>query len=257
MANYKRLSEYDVDQSPSDGDLIPSIIDNGNGTYTNVLIPYALLKGTPGEDGVGVPAGGTTAQVLRKASGSDYDAEWATMTLDKTAVGLPNVDNTADLNKPVSTATQTAIDTAVALAVAQAKQESYPVGSMYFNADVATNPATLLGFGTWVAHAEGRVPVGKAASGTFGTAGATVGTETHLHGLAAGAAQIGSPQSDASRLGFRSSQNGDLSGTTYNVGGGTPNTPNTRSHNTALTGTTDSSSSIQPSIVVYIWKRTA
>ena len=32
---------------------------------------------------------------------------------------------------------------------------------------VATNPATLLGMGTWVAYAEGRVLVGKAGSGTF------------------------------------------------------------------------------------------
>lgn len=31
-------------------------------------------------------------------------------TLDKTAVGLANVDNTSDANKPVSTATQTALD---------------------------------------------------------------------------------------------------------------------------------------------------
>jgi len=31
-----------------------------------------------GEDGVGVPAGGTTGQALVKASGADYDTEWAT-----------------------------------------------------------------------------------------------------------------------------------------------------------------------------------
>ena len=30
-------------------------------------------------------------------------------------------------------------------------QQVYPVGSLYFNASVPTNPATLLGFGTWVA----------------------------------------------------------------------------------------------------------
>jgi hypothetical protein len=33
--------------------------------------------GAPGADGVGVPTGGTTGQVLAKASGSDYDTEWA------------------------------------------------------------------------------------------------------------------------------------------------------------------------------------
>lgn len=47
-------------------------------------------------------AAGTTAQYWRG------DKSW--QTLDKTAVGLSNVDNTSDLNKPISTATQTALD---------------------------------------------------------------------------------------------------------------------------------------------------
>jgi hypothetical protein len=45
---------------------------------------------------------GTTAQYRRG------DNTW--QTLDKTAVGLGNVDNTTDLNKPISTATQTALN---------------------------------------------------------------------------------------------------------------------------------------------------
>lgn len=45
---------------------------------------------------------GTTSQYWRG------DKTW--QTLDKSAVGLSNVDNTSDLNKPVSIATQTAID---------------------------------------------------------------------------------------------------------------------------------------------------
>ena len=36
----------------------------------------------------------------------------------------------------------------------------YPVGSIYFNAGSATNPATLFGFGTWVALAPGRMLIG-------------------------------------------------------------------------------------------------
>ncbi|MDI6033010.1 hypothetical protein QLS91_07980, partial [Flavobacterium sp. LB2P84] len=47
-------------------------------------------------------AAGTTAQYRRG------DNTW--QTLDKTAVGLGNVDNTTDLNKPISTATQTALN---------------------------------------------------------------------------------------------------------------------------------------------------
>lgn len=45
---------------------------------------------------------GTTTQYYRG------DKSW--QTLDKIAVGLSNVDNTSDANKPVSTATQTALD---------------------------------------------------------------------------------------------------------------------------------------------------
>lgn len=48
---------------------------------------------------------GTTAQYYRG------DKSW--QTLDKTAVGLANVDNTSDANKPVSTAQQTALDAKV------------------------------------------------------------------------------------------------------------------------------------------------
>lgn len=36
------------------------------------------IQGPAGADGVGVPAGGTTGQVLSKASGTDYDTEWTT-----------------------------------------------------------------------------------------------------------------------------------------------------------------------------------
>lgn len=45
---------------------------------------------------------GTTGQYWKG------DKTWA--TLDKTAVGLSNVNNTSDANKPISTATQTALD---------------------------------------------------------------------------------------------------------------------------------------------------
>jgi hypothetical protein len=46
---------------------------------------------------------GTTAQY--------YRGDKTFQTLDKTAIGLGNVDNTSDANKPVSTAMQTALDT--------------------------------------------------------------------------------------------------------------------------------------------------
>jgi len=56
---------------------------------------------------------GTTTQYFRG------DKTW--QTLDKTAVGLPNVDNTSDLSKPISTATQTALN---------AKENSFTSGTI-------------------------------------------------------------------------------------------------------------------------------
>jgi hypothetical protein len=65
-------------------------------------------QGIQGIPGIGIASGGSIGQVLKKASATDYDTSW--LTLDKTAVGLSNVDNTSDLLKPISTATQTALN---------------------------------------------------------------------------------------------------------------------------------------------------
>ena len=51
--------------------------------------------GAPGQDGVGVPSGGTTGQVLKKASGTDYDTEWATDNTAAPATATPLMDGTA------------------------------------------------------------------------------------------------------------------------------------------------------------------
>jgi hypothetical protein len=50
----------------------------------------------------GVPDGGATGQALLKQSTDDGDATWQTLT--KSLVGLSNVDDTSDANKPVSAA---------------------------------------------------------------------------------------------------------------------------------------------------------
>lgn len=82
-----------------------------------------------GADGVGVPPGGTTGQSLVKTSNADFDTEWqsvaggpggavdsvngqtGTVVLTKASIGLSAVDNTSDLAKPISTATQNALNT--------------------------------------------------------------------------------------------------------------------------------------------------
>jgi hypothetical protein len=56
----------------------------------------------------------------------------------------------------------------------------YPVGSVYINASVSTNPDTLLGFGTWAAFGAGRVLVGLDADDVdFDTVEETGGAKTH------------------------------------------------------------------------------
>lgn len=56
----------------------------------------------------------------------------------------------------------------------------YPVGSLYFTT-VATNPATILGFGTWAAHAAGRAIVGVGTADSVAwTVNQTRGEAAHL-----------------------------------------------------------------------------
>ena len=55
-------------------------VDHPTGQSFNVMDGVDGQDGQDGQDGapgVGVPTGGTTGQVLKKASGTDYDTEWA------------------------------------------------------------------------------------------------------------------------------------------------------------------------------------
>jgi hypothetical protein len=54
------------------------------------------------------------ATITAGTTGQYYRGDKSFQTLDKAAVGLSNVDNTSDANKPVSTATQTALDGKIA-----------------------------------------------------------------------------------------------------------------------------------------------
>lgn len=80
-------------------------------------------KGNKGEDGIGIPIGGTANQVLRKRSSANYDTEWGNgssvesvngktgrVQISKEDIGLSDVNNTSDIEKPVSTATQNALN---------------------------------------------------------------------------------------------------------------------------------------------------
>ena len=53
----------------------------------------------------------------------------------------------------------------------------YPLGAI-IQSTVSTNPGSYITGTTWIAYGEGRILVGKAASGTFVTAGSVGGAET-------------------------------------------------------------------------------
>ena len=118
----------------------------------------------------------------------------------------------------------------------------YPVGSIYINAAVATNPATLLGFGVWTAYATGRALVGKESSGTFDTLNEEQGADIHELSVA----ELAPHNHVYNRHVTSGQQNGPIS-----LDDSHPLT----NANTSTTGDGVGHNNIQRSITVYMWKR--
>jgi hypothetical protein len=190
---------------------------------------------------------------------------------------------------PTATAGSNTSQLATTAFVTAALAAVYPIGSIYVNAAVSTNPATLLGFGTWTAFGAGRVMVGfDSSDALFDTLEETGGSKdaivvSHSHTLVAGStASAGAHQ----HFTFAESGSGTLSGSNsaakiagggasignenyeYNInnGSGTAShgvTNSAGAHTHSLAGSTDSSGSsgtnanVQPYITVRMWKRTA
>ena len=199
-------------------------------------------------------------------SGADFNTEFtAVQTAVNTKADLAGSATqafAATTASPGTNTTQVASTAFVTAAITAVQAALYPVGSIYTNAEVSTNPATLLGFGTWAAYAEGRVPVGKASSGTFDTLNATGGAETDAHTLTT--SEI--PSHNHNSVHGGSSGSGRPSGfsavsnslSPYNFGGGTDD-DDWGSSTTSSTGGGNAHTHdiLQPYIVVYMWKRTA
>lgn len=121
-----------------------------------------------------------------------------------------------------------------------------PVGSLYFTTNNA-NPATELGFGTWERYAEGRAIVGYSSDVTTATpdwvkqVGRTHGSYEHTLTID----EIPSHDHDVSTR----RSNVDL-----DIGGGDSGTNNTLGKS-GSTGGGQPHNNVQPSIVVYIWRR--
>ena len=187
---------------------------------------------------------------LNGAAGESFAADDVTIAGDLAVTGVPTVPTQSAGNNTTRVAT-TAFVTAATAAISAAFINNlvYPVGSIYTNMAVATNPATLLGMGTWVAYAAGRVLVGKAGSGTFDTLNENLGAETHTLSVAELPAHTHT--TSGSRSGIAGNPNANS--LPADNASGVNQTTNTSDS----TGGGTAHSNLQPSVTVYMWKRTA
>jgi len=141
----------------------------------------------------------------------------------------------------------------------------FPVGSIYINASNGTNPATLLGIGTWAAIGQGTVLIGyQSGDPLFGAVGNTGGSRDALLVSHTHTATVTDP-GHLHQLTSLAQPDGSDSGP-YNAARVTASHIGYSSTSTAFTGITVSNSTVgntgtngnlPPYLVVYMWVRTA
>ena len=207
------------------------------------MADYSKVVAWSGKDAL---ADSDAAKVI---SGADFHTEFSAVETAVNTKADINGDAAEAFSATTASSGTNTTQVATTAFVQAAYQAMYPVGSIYINAEVATNPATLLGFGTWAAYAEGRVPVGKASSGTFDTLNATGGAETDSHTLTISEIPAHTHSSHDSNH-TRTPDSTDDTSDEY----GEYHSSNTGSAGGGAAHTHDI---LQPYIVVYMWKRTA
>jgi hypothetical protein len=238
--------------------------------YNNTTGGQAVTVKVSGQTGVSVPNG---AKVALMSNGTDVVI--ATNYMVSPTLTSPTLTGT-----PVAPTASTGTNTtqvATTAFVQSALIAAYPIGSIYMST-VATNPGTLLGFGTWVAYGVGRMPISAdgstyVAGTTGGSATTTLSTtnlpsHTHTATLTGTAASGGTHTHTYKTYGLGSSGLVGNAYTNYDWGWvQTGNSPGTaegaHSHSVSTSGTTDATGSgtavttISPYIAVYMWNRTA
>ena len=162
---------------------------------------------------------------------------------------------------PTASAATNTTQLATTAFVTAALSAIYPVGSIYINAAVSTNPNTLLGFGTWTAFGAGKVIVGlDSADALFDTLEETGGSKDaivvshthtatvtdpgHLHTQIGTSPGIAAASADPGSSAVASSSNTGSAVTGISVANST-------------TGSSATNANVPPFIVVKMWKRTA
>jgi hypothetical protein len=189
--------------------------------------------------------------ILGAQHDTQYDAVQTAVATKANKITSPTVDRVltmtggGDLKDSGKTVAQILTD---------AVDKMFPIGAIYLSA-VSTNPSTLLGgTGTWTRIAQGRTLIGEGTGSglTARTAGATLGTEDavvvqHNHGV--------------TDPGHSHTFNIGASGTGSAESGNSSSPVSTASATTGITvdneGVSGVGQNMQPSLVVYIWQRTA
>ena len=228
----------------------------------------------------------TSGDPLKIVKGTEINTEFVNISVaiaTKADLASPTFTGTPSLPTGTTAVTQTAGNNTTLLATTAFVQAAiallYPVGSIYTNATVATNPGTLLGFGTWTAFGAGRVMVGfdsgnalfDTAEETGGSADSTLPTHTHTGTTDAGGSSSGSmtggvssdfgPFSSATGVFALSDNVGNRPQGAAGTGSSRTSTLTIPTHThtitTASAGTSGTNTNYQPYITVYMWKRTA
>jgi len=220
---------------------------------------------------------GNAAKIVK---GTEIDTEFnniATAIATKADLASPGFSGSP--TAPTQSTGDSTTKLATTAFVAAALASLYPVGSIYTNAAVSTNPATLLGFGTWSAFAAGRVMVGlDASNAAFDTAQETGGSAnavvvSHSHTATVTDPGHGHPYRHTNQTNITNDANGggimtDENATQRNVDAynGTPENVydkaiggNTTGISVGIstTGSSATNANLPPYIVVYMWRRTA
>lgn len=203
------------------------------------------------------------AQLKDMQSGTDGDG--FTVGGAFTCSGAAVFSSTVSLGATATATTQSAGDNSTKVAttafITAALSALYPVGTIYTNASVSTNPATLFGFGTWTAFGAGRVLVGlNGSDSSFDTLEETGGSKdavvvSHTHT----ATDSGHTHTTFNGSNLNSNvTNGGVAGTVTR-GSSASNETNSASASISVstTGSSGTNANLQPYIVVYMWKRTA
>ncbi len=209
-----------------------------------------------------------SGNALKIVKGTEIDTEFnniATAVATKADLASPTFTGTPTLPTGTIATTQSAGSNTTTIATTAFVQAAiallYPVGSIYTNATVSTNPATLLGFGTWTAFGAGRVMVGfDSSNALFDTAEETGGsadaiTVSHTHTATSTDSGHLHTQTEYNQPGIGNSGGGGarVTAVTANTGTGFASITTTIDS----TGSSGTNANYQPYITVYMWKRTA